>query len=711
MEFKLYKEMLKRVFFVTFTATILACHAAPKAQQVVEGITNIKPDEQQMLVVKEVVNLIENYNYKKIKVNDSISSIVLDRYIKALDPTRNYFLDSDIKDFEKYRNTLDDDFKNGDLSAPFYIYNVYAKRLKDCLLYSSAQIKSKFDFNLNDTYTYDREKLPWAISTQSLNDSWKKRVKYELLNLKITGTSEEKNVETLTKRYQDLQSQVAKTNNQDVFQILMDAFTESIDPHTNYFNPRNAEVFNEEMARSFEGIGARLQMENEVTKISEIIPGGPAAKSKQLSAGDRIVAVAQGEGDFIDVVGWRLDNVVSKIKGPKGTRVRLKVIQVGQELSAKPVIVELLREKIELKDQSAQKKVKTIKNNGKNFKIGIIQVPAFYADFKAANAGDPNYKSTTRDVKLLIDTLKNIDKVDAIVMDLRSNGGGSLLEAIDLTGLFIDKGPVVQVKDLRGRVEIDEDTKSGVAWSGPFGVIVDRLSASASEIFAGAIQDYGRGIIMGTQTYGKGTVQSAIDLTRVINPSILQKLAALVSKEGTGTSTLAKPQLGQINLTMAKFYRVTGSSTQHKGVMPDIVFPSIYPMDKIGEDTEPSALPWDVVSRSNFTPVTSLNGVKASLLKKHQERMANSKDFKSLEQEIAELKKRDKQTTVTLNESKLKAERDSTETVRLAKQNELRALRGLPQIKKGEKVTKQDTFDFVEDEALHIVSDMILLKK
>lgn len=711
MEFKSYKEMLKRVFFVTFTAAVLACHAAPKAQQIVEGVTNIKPDEQQMLVVKEVVNLIEKYNYKKIKVNDSISSIILDRYIKALDPTRNYFLESDIKDFEKYRTTLDDDFKNGDLSAPFYIYNIYAKRLNDCLTYSSAQINSKFNFNQNDTYVYDREKMPWATSTKALNDSWKKRVKYELLNLKVTGTSEEKNIETLTKRYQNLQSQVAKTNNQDVFQILMDAFTEAIDPHTNYFNPRNAEAFNEEMARSFEGIGARLQMENEVVKIIEVITGGPAAKSKLLSAGDRIVAVAQANGDFVDVVGWRLDNVVSKIKGPKGTKVRLKVIPVGQELSSKPVIIELLREKIELKDQSAQKKVKTIKNDGKDYKIGIIQVPAFYADFKAANAGDPNYKSTTRDVKLLIDTLKNIDKVDAIVMDLRSNGGGSLVEAIDLTGLFIDKGPVVQVKDLRGRVEVDEDTKSGVAWNGPFGVMVDRLSASASEIFAGAIQDYGRGIIMGTQTYGKGTVQSAIDLSRVIEPSILQRIATLVSKDGTGNSALAKPQLGQINLTMAKFYRVTGSSTQHKGVMPDIVFPSVYPMDKIGEDTEPSALPWDVVSRSNFTPVAGLAGLKASLLKKHEERMANSKDFKLLEQDIAELKKRDKQTTVTLNESKLKAERDSIETAGLAKQNELRALRGLPQIKKGDKVTKQDTFDFMEDEALHIMADIIQAKK
>jgi carboxyl-terminal processing protease len=716
MDFKLFKEMLKRILLVTFTAAVLACSAAPKPQQLVEGIPNIKPDEQQGLVTKEVVALIENYNYKKIKINDSISSLVLDKFIKSLDPTKNYFLNSDIKEFEKFRTTLDDDFRNGDLSAPFYIFNVYLKRYQQGVDYSLSQINAKYDFNQDDTYVYDREKMPYATTITALNDIWKKRVKYELENLQIAGTAPAKNVETLTKRYKNLKSQVAKLNNQDVFQSIMDAFTETIDPHTNYFNPSNAQAFNEEMARSFEGIGARLQMENEVIKIAEVIPGGPAFKTKLLTAGDRIIGVAQGKGEFEDVIGWRLENSVAKIKGPKGTIVRLKIIPVGQEMSSKPVIISLTREKIVMEEQSAKKTVKTIQSDGKPFKIGIISVPAFYADFKAASAGDPNYKSTTRDVRLLIDTLKNKDKVDAIVMDLRANGGGSLTEAIDLTGLFIDKGPVVQVKDISGKVDVSEDTNAGVAWDGPFGVMVDRLSASASEIFAGAIQDYGRGVIMGTQTYGKGTVQSSIDLNKLVNPSILQRLATLVKPGSTirtpaGATVPATPQLGQINLTMAKFYRVNGSSTQHKGVMPDITFPSVYPLDKIGEDTEPSALPWDEVQPSNFVLVKDLTSVRTNLIKLHQQRMDKSLAYKILQQDIIDLKKRDNEVSVSLNETKLKAERDSLEAKSLAKTNQLRISRGLAPVKKGDKVGKEDRFDFVEDESLQVMADLMKITR
>ncbi|WP_432709626.1 carboxy terminal-processing peptidase [Pedobacter sp.] len=705
--------MLKRILLVTFTAAVLACQASPKQQPVVEGIPNIKPAEQQSLVAREVVALIENYNYKKLKLNDSISSLVFDNYIKALDPSKNYFLSSDIKAFEKYRNTLDDDFRNGDLSGPFFIFNVYLKRYNDWINYSISHVKQKYDFSKDETYVFDREKMPWANTAAELQDIWRKRVKYELVNLKIAGTDDEKNIETLTKRYTNLKSQVSKINNQDVFQSIMDAFTVTIDPHTNYFNPSNAQAFSEDMARSFEGIGARLQLDNEVIKISEIIPGGPAFRSKALSAGDRIVGVAQGDGEFEDVIGWRLENSVAKIKGPKGTKVRLKVIPSGQEMSAKPVIIELVREKIIMADQSAQKEVKTVKSGGKEYKIGVIKVPAFYADFKAAKAGDPNYKSTTRDVRLLLDTLKSIDKVDAVVMDLRANGGGSLLEAISLTGLFIDKGPVVQVKDLRGGIEVDEDTEPGAVWNGPFGVMVDRLSASASEIFAGAIQDYGRGLIFGTQTYGKGTVQSSIDLNSLVNRSILQRLAALVNKDGVSVAGGAAdmPQLGLINLTMAKFYRVTGSSTQDRGVTPDIVFPSVYPMDKIGEDTEPSALPWDEIRKSTYVPVTDLTATKAKLKELHDQRMQKSEEYKLLQQDIQDMKKRENEVSVSLNIAKLKAERDSLEAKSLARTNKLRELRGLPPLKKGDKSTKEERFDFVEDESLKVMADLMQIQK
>ncbi|WP_343530758.1 carboxy terminal-processing peptidase [Pedobacter sp.] len=720
--------MLRKIFAITFTAAVLACTASPKAQKPVEGIPNIKPDEQQSLVTKEVVGLLENYNYKKPKLNDSISSIVFDRYIKALDPSRYYFLESDIKEFEANRYNLDDDFRIGDLSTPFYIFNVYLKRYNERVNYSISQIKNKYDFNQNDTYVYDREKMPWAKSTAELDDIWKKRVKYELVNLKIAGTDDAKNIETLTKRYTNLKSQAAKFNNQDVFQILMDSFTEAIDPHTNYFNPRNAEAFNQEMSRSLEGIGAVLQSENEVTKIASIMPGGPAFKSKKLNAGDKIIAVAQGaDGEFEDIIGWRIDNAVSKIKGPKGTTVRLKVIPVGQELSSKPQIVTLVREKIILADQSAKKVVKTIESDGKPYKIGVIKIPAFYADFKAANAGDPNYKSTTRDVRLLIDTLKNMDKVDAIVVDLRANGGGSLNEAIELSGLFIGKGPVVQVKDYRNSVKVYKDEDNNIVWDGPMGVMIDRLSASASEIFAGAIQDYGRGIVMGTQSYGKGTVQSSIDLNSLMNSSMLQKLAALFKKnEGEKKAINTKdansptvtivdkngvPQLGQINLTMAKFYRVSGNSTQHKGVIPDINFPSIYPLDKIGEDTEPSALPFDMVNPSTYTTVYDLNAAKAALLKLHEKRMSKSLDYKMLKEDIAEGKRRESETSITLNEAKLKAERDALEAKSLARLNQVRAEKGLAPLKKGEKTPKQEASDFIEDESMNIMVDFMKLNE
>jgi carboxyl-terminal processing protease len=726
MDFKLVKEMLRRVLMITFTAAALACSASPKTQKLVDGVQNIKPDEQQSLACRQVVSLIENYNYKHIKLNDSISSIILDRYIKALDPSKYYFLAADIKEFDKYRTTLDDDFRNGDLSAPFYIFNVYLKRYNERIDYSLSQIKAKYDFNLEDTYVYDREKMNWVSNTTALDDIWKKRVKYELVNLKIAGADQNKNIETLTKRYQSLKTQAAKFNNQDVFQTMMDAFTEAIDPHTNYFNPRNAETFNQEMSRSLEGIGATLQLENEVTKIVSIVPGSPAFKSRQLNAGDRIVAVAQGaDGEFVDVVGWRIDNTVSKIKGPKGTTVRLKVIPVGQELSSKPMIVTLVRDKVILADQSAKKSVKTIQSGDKTYKIGIIDVPAFYADWKAMYAGDKNYKSTTRDVRLLIDTLKNLDKVDAIVMDLRANGGGSLPEAIDLTGLFIDKGPVVQVRDYNNTIKVSEDKNAGAAWTGPMGVMIDRLSASASEIFAGAIQDYGRGVIMGTQSYGKGTVQQVISLNDIVDPAILQRMMSAIASNKAKTNGTVKiaipdgqssgpildkdgvPQLGQVSLTMAKFYRINGSSTQHKGVTPDFNFPSIYPLDKIGEDTEPSALPFDVIKASNYQTVANLSMIKGELLKLHNQRMSNSLDYKVVEEDIVDAKKRDAETSITLNEAKLKAERDALETKNLTRVNALRASRGLPPVKKGDKATKEEQFDFVQEESLKIMADLM----
>lgn len=699
--------MLKKICLGVLVAAALACEADPR----VKLTGNLKPDAQQAVVARELVTMLEEYHYKKIAVNDSVSSLIFDQYLKLLDANHIYLLKSDVDEFEKYRLSLDDDFHEGDLSAAFYIFNVWQKRYDERMRYSLTQVDKKYDFNGNETYTYNREKLPWFSSEAEANETWNKRVKYDLLNLKITGADEAKNKKTIKQRYESLISQSAKINSQDVFQRVMDALTSAVDPHTNYFNPVNAQVFNEDMARTFEGIGARLQLENEVVKIVEIIPGGPAFKARTVNVNDKIIAVAQGDGEFTDVIGWRLDNTVAKIKGPKGTKVRLKIIPAGQEISAKPRIVELVRDKVILEEQSAKKQIKTIKSGDKSYKIGVIEIPGFYLDFKAYNAGDKNYKSTTRDVKLILDTLKQ-QNVDGVVIDLRANGGGSLLEAIDLTGLFIKTGPVVQVRDSRNRVEINDDDDPEIAWNGPLGVMVDRFSASASEIFAGAIQDYGRGVIMGTQTYGKGTVQSSIDMAKVISPAERMVLSAKgTSKDKTNSSgpgTEGAPRFGQVNLTMAKFYRVNGSSTQHKGVMPDIEFPMVFPADKYGESSEPAALPWDEIKPSGYKAVANLTSIKQQLAGQHQQRLKNSKEYQYLLEDIKQFGKREEETNVTLNETTLKKERDEQETKNFERENQRRALNGLPALVKGQAKPKDDV-DFIQDESLQVMADFIKL--
>jgi len=534
-----------------------------------------------------------------------------------------------------------------------------------------------------------------------------------------------KNKATLKKRYEGLLSNSNKLTNQDVFQIFMDAFTETIDPHTNYFNPANAANFNIDMSRSLEGIGATLASENEYVTIKSVVPGGPADKSKQINIDDRIIGVAQGkDGEFEDIIGWRIDNAIALIRGKKGTVVRLKLLPKGKGASDKPRIVEMVREKIILKDQSAQKEIRTYNNNGKKVKIGIISIPAFYVDFNEYKAGNPNYKSTTRDVKLILDTLKR-SNVDGVVIDLRQNGGGSLMEAIGLTGLFIKTGPVVQVRDTRNKIEVDQDEDPDVAWSGPLAIMVDRFSASASEIFSGAIQDYGRGLIIGTQTYGKGTVQNAIDLDKVISPSIKNLLSSLVNKgqQAPKVAVGSQSNFGQLNLTVAKFYRISGNSTQHKGVTPDIKFPSIIPMDKYGEDTEPSALPFDVINKSDYTKTGTFTSVLPQLTKLHEQRMAANASYKYLLEDIAEFKKRDAEKSITLNEAALKKQRDADDQKTFERNNLKRVALGLQPLKKGDttkiannvhrkpvaKSEDESNMDFLKIEAGQILTDYIAL--
>lgn len=691
-EFKKLKDMLRKFFITICIGLSAACSATPRLPIDVPGSNNLKPDAQQALITRDIANLITTYNYKKVALNDSLSSVIFDNYLKGLDPNKSYFLASDIASFEQYRNTLDDDLQVGELAVPFFIFNTYQKRYNEKLKFSIAELAKNFDFAKADTYTYNREKLAWFTSEQESNASWNKKVKYDFLNLKIAGKADTAIRNSLKKRYENLLTQSNKINNQDAFQVFMTAFTESVDPHTSYFNMANAANFNIDMARSLEGIGATLSSENEFVTIKSIVTGGPADKIKQLKIDDKIIAVAQGStGEFTDVIGWRLDNAIALIRGKKGTIVRLKILSKGQDLSATPKIIPITREKIVLQDQSAKKEIKTITQNGKTYTYGIIEIPAFYADFKAMQAGDRNYKSTTRDVKLILDSLKN-SNVDAIVVDLRGNGGGSLLEAIELTGLFISKGPVVQVRDARNKIEVDQDEDPTISYDGPVAVLIDRFSASASEIFAGAIQDYGRGIILGNTSYGKGSVQSAIDMSRV-NPELGDKA-------------------GQINLTTGKFYRITGSSTQHKGVTPDIAFPTVFPADKYGESSEKSAMPWDEIKSSNYKPWGDIKPNLAFLTKQHVQRMKASKEYTYLLEDIAEFKNRENEKSVPLSENSLKKQRDDEELKALSRDNARRISRGLNALKKGETKPKgEKNYDFIKDECLHIVSDFITDRK
>lgn len=712
----LIKNMFKKLYMMAILGASVACQATPGEPIKVAGSKNLEPDEQQSIVCKEVTGMITNYNYKKIKLNDSISTVIYNRYIKALDENHNYLLASDLKDFDKYKTQLDDDLQNGELNHVFYIFNVYQKRYNERINYSLQQLGKTYDFTQKDNFMFNREDQPWVSSVTELNKNWDKRVKYDLLNLNLATPDLAKNKETLKERYQNLIKQSAKLNNQDVFQIFMDAFTESIDPHTNYFNPSNAAQFNIDMSKSLEGIGASLASDNEYVTIKSIVKGGPAEKSKQIAIDDRIVAVAQGKnGEFKDIIGWRTDVAIPLIRGPKGTIVRLKLLPKGKT-TTNPKIVELVRDKIVLEDQLASKEIRTYNLNGKTVKIGIIDVPGFYLDYKAYQAGDKNYRSISRDVKLIIDSLK-AQKVDGIVMDLRQNGGGSLPEAIQLTGLFIKTGPVVQVRDVKNRIEQDDDDDPAVAWDGPLAVMVDRFSASASEIFAGAIQDYGRGLIVGTQTYGKGTVQSAIDLNKVIGNTFSKLLASVkgnskvkLNSDIVKGETNDQPDYGQINLTIAKFYRISGSSTQHKGVIPDIQFPSPIPLDKYGEDTEASALPFDMIPKGNYAIAGSFSAAIPQLKSLHETRMQTNVNYKNLLEDIADYKKKEAEKTVTLNEAELKKQREEDDAKTLAHDNARRAALGLKPLIKGEPKQKDKDADFLKIEAGQILTDYIGLK-
>ena len=586
--------------------------------------------------------ILDNNHFRRMHLNDSLSSAILDRYVNELDNNKTYFLASDIKSFDKYRFSIDDLTRNENVEPAYQIYNVFRKRYSERMTYVMANLVGKeFDYTVDEYYETDREKLPWANSADELNEIWRKIIKSQALSLKLAGKKQPEIKETLDKRYQRFIKSVGQFTSEDVFNVYMNSITEAYDPHTNYLSPKASDLFNQQMKLSLEGIGAQLQTDNDYTKISRILPGGPAEKSDKIHANDLITGVAQGkDGEMADVIGWRLDEVVKLIKGPKGTIVRIQFLPASTGVNGPAQEITLVRDKIKLEDQAAKKSVINYNAGGKDLRLGVISLPSFYMDFEAYQKGDPDYKSTTRDVKKLIQELQ-AEKVDGVVMDLRNNGGGSLAEAIDLTGLFIKEGPVVQVKNSANNVQVGLDEDKQVIYNGPLVVLTNRFSASASEIFAGAIQDYRRGLIVGESTFGKGTVQTVIDLKKYIND---------------------KETVGELKLTFQKFYRVTGSSTQEKGVTPDILLPTALDPEQYGESSNPSALPWDVIKGTPFQRTSDINDKLISgLSKSYQDRAKFDTSLKQYISETQDLKKNLTQTKISINEAKRKVEMEELE--------------------------------------------------
>jgi len=608
----------------------------------------LKPTPSEAEAAIWATRFLTHFHYKPMPLDDAMSEKVYKRYLDALDGDKLFFTQSDVAKFDAWKDKLDDAIYDQDLAGPYAIFNVYEQRVAERVAYARSLLAKGFDFSKDESYDYDREKATWAKDDAEVNDLWRKRIKNDWLRLKLAGKADKDIRDTLDKRYANYIDRVRQLNSEDVFQTFMNAYASSIEPHTNYLGPRASENFDIAMKLSLEGIGAVLQREDDYTAIREIVPGGPAALSKQLKVGDRVVGVGQGEnGQITDVVGWRLDDVVDKIRGAKDTTVRLEVLPADAGPDGKHFTLSLVRKKVSIEEQAAKKSVIEVGKGEQMRRIGVISLPTFYQDFEARRRGDKDYKSATRDVEKLLGELK-ADKVDGVIVDLRNNGGGSLAEATDLTGLFIDKGPVVQVKNASGQIEENSDENPGMAWDGPLAVLVNRGSASASEIFAAAIQDYGRGVIIGEPTFGKGTVQNLVDLDEVAHNE--------------------KPTFGEVKMTIAQFFRINGGSTQLRGVTPDISFPLTVDAKDFGESSYDNALPWTSIAPANYKPVADIKGVVPMLIQRHDARTAANVDWKNLEADLADARALRAQKTISLNETVRRKERDEQEAKRKARE-------------------------------------------
>lgn len=628
---------MRKIFILLFASWGL--HAAASNDSLFQ-YKPFQPENQHQAVFQILGQSINMFHYNKPKLDDAMSSKFYDNYIHRLDPSKVYFTKADSSAFEKNRFLLDDQLIAGNCQTGFDMYNVFQKKVYERTQFALDLLQTNLDFSSRDSFLFDRDKAEFALNERDLDRIWKQKITYEVLVLKLDGKADSTCIDIVRKRYINLIKQFHKTKSEDVFSFYANAFTETADQHTNYFSPRSADDFNTSMSLSLEGIGATLQTENEYTKVREVVKGGPADKSKQLVANDRIIGVGQGkDGEIISILDWRIDDVVGQIRGKKGTIVRLEVIP-HDAVNNKSKIIEITRDKIVLEDQASKSSLKHFTQNGKKYTFGVITVPAFYLDFAALERHEKDYKSTTKDVRRLLNELKK-DNPDGIIIDLRNNGGGSLKEAIELSGLFIKNGPVVQVKDVQDNLNIEEDKDSEILWDGPLAIMVNSFSASASEIFAAAMQDYGRALIIGEQTYGKGTVQNMMDLNNFIQ--------------------IGNTRLGQLKMTIAKFYRISGGSTQHRGVIPDISFPTLFPRDEFGENASKFSLPYDEIKPAQFQPVNRISNRLESLKKDHNARIQSNKAYSELLEDIHTADVNRNRTYITLNFEQLKAENDQLE--------------------------------------------------
>ncbi len=660
----------------------------------------IEASDSERATVVEMIDQLEQRHYAKHRYDDDMSSAHLDSYIESLDRGKMFFTAADLADFEKYRTAMDDQLHEGNLEAGFFIFNRFQERLESRMqkvIDTLPEQVAAMDFTVDESYPLDADEWDWAKTPAELDDRWRKRLKNEVLSLKLAKKQAEEVTPTLVKRYTSQLKRVRQYNNQDVFQIYANALTELYDPHTNYLSPRRSENFNINMSLSLEGIGAVLQQEDEYTKVSSLVAKGPADKQGELKPSDRIVGVGQGESGAIeDVIGWRLDEVVELIRGPKDSIVRLEVIPAKSNPADEHKTITIVRNKVKLEEQSAQKKVLEIPDGDKKIKVGVIDIPAFYIDFDAMRRGEEDYKSTTRDVKVLLQELQD-EGVEGVVIDLRNNGGGSLQEANELTGLFIEYGPTVQIRHSSRRVWRDGKRLKTTYYDGPVVVLINRLSASASEIFAGAIQDYQRGLIVGDRSFGKGTVQTLIPLTE-----------------------------GQLKITESKFYRISGDSTQHRGVVPDVEFPSIYDADEIGESSLDHALNWDQINPVRHQRYNDLSTIVPRVTAMYVERSAGNPDFVYLEDQVEMARQAREITELPLKEAARVALRESQEQKALVIENKRRKAKGeepLESLDNEEPVDTEDPDLVIEDdkaddepdvlltEAGNVLVDVVLLKE